>query len=213
MTVTSGAGPRTFAQMFTVDPNPGAARIGSVTIAGISLSLTQAGTTAAPPEDMVVDFGPGYGIWVQRGTTWSQLHGSSPEAMSRADLDGNGSDDLVVDFGAAFGVWSWMNRTTWIRLHTLSPTEMIAADLDGNGRDEVVFNFTGAGTWVWWNNASWSLLHALNPTLMTSADLDDSGHDDLVLDFPGAGNPDLCECRQLDSTARPECGPRSPSRS
>ena len=35
MSVTSGSGPRTFAQMFTIDPNPGAARIGKVTIAGL----------------------------------------------------------------------------------------------------------------------------------------------------------------------------------
>ena len=156
-------------------------------IAGIALSFTQAGTTAAPPEDLVVDFGAGYGIWVQRGTTWSQLHASDPEAITRGDLDGNGADDLVVDFGPALGVWNWMNRAAWVRLSPLSPASMITADLDGNGRDEVVLSFTGAGTWVWWNNATWLQLHPMNPSLMTPADLDNSGQDELVLDFPGFG--------------------------
>jgi uncharacterized delta-60 repeat protein len=187
MAMTSGSGPRTFAQMFTIDPNAVAARIGKVTIAGIALTVTQAGTTAVPPEDLVIDFGPGYGIWLLSGSGWSQPHGDNPEAMIRADLDGNLVDDLIVDFGSPLGVWSWMNRSAWIQLHGLSPIQMAAGDLDGNGRDEALFSFKDAGTWIWCNNASWSQLHALNPTSIVTADLDDSGRDEVILDFPGAG--------------------------
>ena len=40
-------------------------------------------TTAPLPSSLVVDFGAPYGLWIRRGTTWSQLHPYTAEAILR----------------------------------------------------------------------------------------------------------------------------------
>ena len=98
---------------------------------------------SGPWQDLAVNFGPGAGVWALRQTSWTQVHGLSPELMASGDLDGNGLDDLVLDFGPDVGVWVWMNHGTWMFLNSVSPTHMVTADLDNSGRDEVVFDFPG----------------------------------------------------------------------
>ena len=46
-------------------------------------------TTAPMLSSLVVDFGAPYGIWVRRGTAWSQLHPSSAEAILKIRENGN----------------------------------------------------------------------------------------------------------------------------
>jgi len=116
-------------------------------------------------KDLVVDFGPAYGIWVYyNNSTWVQLHNVSPKSMASGDLDGNGIDDVIVDFGPAYGIWIYYNNSTWVQLHTLSCDFMITGDLNGNGLDDIVIDFGPAyGVWVHYDNGTWQQLSGVSP--------------------------------------------------
>jgi hypothetical protein len=61
-------------------------------------------------EDVIIDFGPGIGIYVYyNNTTWSKLHNSGAEIIAIGDMDGNGLDDVIIDFGAGVGIWVYYN--------------------------------------------------------------------------------------------------------
>jgi hypothetical protein len=78
-------------------------------------------------DDLVIDFGPGVGIWpLWNGTTWTFLHELSSEDLVLADVDGNGTDEVIIDFGAAYGVWEYVNGSTWQQLHWRSPKTITA---------------------------------------------------------------------------------------
>ena len=66
-------------------------------------NLQRAVIWSGPWKDLAVNFGPGVGVWALRQTSWTQVHGLSPELMASGDLDGNGLDDLVLDFGSGVG--------------------------------------------------------------------------------------------------------------
>ncbi len=75
--------------------------------------------------DLIVDFGPGRGLWVwANNSNWQQLHRYSTAKILTSDLDANGMDDLIVDFGSEFGLWAFMNNSNWQQLHELSPTDL-----------------------------------------------------------------------------------------
>ena len=109
-------------------------------------------TTAPMPSSLVVDFGAPYGIWIRRGTTWSQLHPYTAEAfLTFSDGD---QDALIIDFGPGVGLWFWVREGDgdefWFQIHTVSPTAMVGVDFDGDGEDEVgVFDFPGQGLWLY----------------------------------------------------------------
>lgn len=64
--------------------------------------------------DMVVDFGPQFGLWTVAGLTrWTALHPFSTDGFVAADLDGLGRDELVVNFGLPYGVWADSTLTGW----------------------------------------------------------------------------------------------------
>ena len=139
---------------------------------------------APSPSTVVVDFGPGNGVWLlDKGPIWSQLHPLSPEAIVTGDLDGNGVDDIICDFGAANGLWVKMNNSSWSQLHGFDPSIMATADLDGNGKDDLIVGFPGFGTYVYYNNSSWVQLHPLIPDRMAAGNINQTVGDDLVLDF------------------------------
>jgi hypothetical protein len=144
-------------------------------------------SVAVGRDDLVIDFGAAFGVWLQQGPTWSQLHSVSSESMVTGDLDGNAVDDLVVDFGPTFGLWVWMNHTTWLQLHVSSPSLMATGDLDHNLRDEVILDFPGHGLWVWSNNAAWMLLHPFQAGHLAVGNLDGTAGDEVIVDFPGHG--------------------------
>ena len=57
--------------------------------------------------DLVIDFGPQYGIWALLNTAqWLQMHSLSARQIVAADLDNNGRTDLVIDFGPQYGIWA-----------------------------------------------------------------------------------------------------------
>jgi hypothetical protein len=72
--------------------------------------------------DLVLDFGPGMGVWTLRNrTAWALLNGASSESLEALDRDGDGLDDLVLDLGPGIGVWQYGDDGIWTLLHSLSP--------------------------------------------------------------------------------------------
>jgi hypothetical protein len=157
--------------------------------------LTVAGVTVVNPlSEIVLDFGPGNGLWVRynqgprphRAPSWQLLHGLSPTVMTAARLDGNAADDLIATI-PGYGVWIWLNNASWVQLHPFDATEIVAVDLNGNGLDELVLNFTGYGVWLRSDSGAWSQLHTQNATRIVAGRFDVGTARDLALDFPGHG--------------------------
>lgn len=148
-------------------------------------------TTAQPPSSLVVDFGPGYGLWTRSGTDeWSQVNPNTAEGF--VTIHEGSQDALVIDFGPGVGLWFWgrdNGSDFWFQLNTASPTEMVGIDVDGSGdTDYGVFSFPGQGVWVFGgDDDEWFQLHPYDAPHMAAADLDSDGGDDVILNFPGYG--------------------------
>ena len=146
-----------------------------------------------PLADIVVDFGPSFGVWLrtnQNGSTpqWTQLHGLSPTALASGDIDGNGQSDVIMTF-PGYGVWIWFNNATWRPLHPFDASEIVTGDLDGNGKDEIILSFAAYGLWIFYNNANWSPLHGLPSAGMATGNIDGDagGKSDVLINFAGYG--------------------------
>lgn len=152
-------------------------------------TIVAAGLDADPKDDLVIDFGSKYGIWVHyndRGLNegWKALHYLSCDSMVSGDLDGNGTSEVIFDFGPQYGIWVYNNNSDWQHLHYLSCDSMVTADLDGDGKDDLIVDFgPNHGIWIYYNNSTWQHLHNLNCVSMVTADLDGNGKDDLIVDF------------------------------
>ena len=136
--------------------------------------------------DLIIDFGSSTGIWARKNnTTWSKLHGLSPEKIITGDIDGSGKSDIIADFGASWGIYVKYNNTgSWTRLHGLDPEDMATGDIDGNGSDDVIIDFgASTGLWARMNNSTWTKLHGLSPEMIKTGDIDNSGKDDIIADF------------------------------
>jgi hypothetical protein len=73
------------------------------------------------PDEVIVDFGAPYGLWILvNGTNWQLLTGLSADSAAISDVDGNGQDDVVIDFGPV-GLWMFRNSATWQLLHAFNP--------------------------------------------------------------------------------------------
>lgn len=77
-------------------------------------------------DDLVIDFGQGYGIWKYlSGPTpaFVQIHPLPAQTLAVGDLNQNGSADAVVDFGRGYGVYIAGDNGVWRQIHYASPTE------------------------------------------------------------------------------------------
>jgi CSLREA domain-containing protein len=138
-------------------------------------------------EDVVVDFGPGVGVWAwMNNATWTRLHERSAELIAIADLDSNLRDEVIIDFGVNVGLWVHFNHGSWTLVHPRSPDMLIVADVDDSALDDVVVDFGPPGLWILLNNATWQQMHGRSPIAMVGADLDHVPSDDVVIDF-GSG--------------------------
>ena len=69
-------------------------------------------------DDLVIDFGAPYGLWVfANNTTWTPLHGFSAAHLLAADIDGRSGDEVLLDFGPPWGLWAYSRLTGWRVLH------------------------------------------------------------------------------------------------
>lgn len=139
--------------------------------------------------DLLVDFGPLYGIWLrQNDASWVQLHGTPSRHLASGDVDGNGRSDPLIDFGPSFGLWIWKNNANWQQIHGTSASSIVGSDLDGNGKSDYVVDFGAAyGIWVYVNDGSWKLLHGSTAKSIVSGNLNVDRRRDLVVDFGAAG--------------------------
>ena len=139
---------------------------------------------------------PGIGAGDVRGFTdtrrpiagapiYAQLHASSPEEMTVADIDGNGRPDVILDF-PGFGVWAWKNDTSYQQLHTLNVSQLATIRRD-DAADDLIMEFPGSGLWMLQAGSTWVPVHTLSANAMVTGDLDDNGLDEVIIDFPGAG--------------------------
>lgn len=148
--------------------------------------IIRANLDAAGGDELVVDFGPGHGIWIYQNGSWRRLHVRPTRGLVAADMDNSGIDEIVVNFGpaAGLGLWVWENDSEWKRLHSRAPRVMVRAELDGLGGDDLVAGFNDSlGIRIRRDNSYWWKLNKLGPEIMQAADLDNNGQDDLVIDF------------------------------
>ncbi len=141
--------------------------------------------TMVVKNDVIIDFGDTYGLWLRmNNTNWVQLHNLSAESINAANLDANNQDEIIIDFGAAYGIWLRMNNSSWVKLHSLSPESLVTGDIDGSGQDDIIIDFGAAyGIWLWMNNSSWVQLHSISPNSMVTGDVDGNGQDEVIIDF------------------------------
>jgi hypothetical protein len=159
------------------------------------------------PDDLVVDFGPGVGVWawLNHSTTWRQVHLSSPAALVNGDLDSDPfartESILVLPGAGTHQVWFLY---AGVRLRVEEPTALAVGELDGTPNDELIASFPGLGLWrldcvprplmpgepfpqFCEPDAGWSLVHPFEATSLLTADLDGNGLDDVVIQFAGFG--------------------------
>jgi len=88
-------------------------------------------------DEVIVDFGPGFGIWIWRNNTaWdvAPLHTLPATHIVAADLNNNGKKEVIIDFGPGFGIWIYRDDAGWdvAPLHPLSATHIATGDIDGS---------------------------------------------------------------------------------
>jgi sugar lactone lactonase YvrE len=143
-------------------------------------------------DGLIVDFGPGVGIWFYERDGdgqdfWFQINASSAEAMAGVDSDSDGEVDSGAFSFAGLGLWLFNGDTgSWTQLNALNPRLLASGNLDGVAGDEVIADFVGYGLWIY-SAGAWSFLHPYDVSTMTTADLDGNGKQDLIVTFPHVG--------------------------
>ena len=149
--------------------------------------------------DLVVDFGQPYGIyiWVNGTGFVAQLHSLSAQSITAVDFNADGHSDLVVDFGPSYGIYTWVSGTVpgtgqWVaQIHSLSAQSITAVDFNGDRKSDLAVDFGpsyGIYTWVSGTapgTGQWvAQIHSLSARSITSFDYDNDGSSsDLVVDF------------------------------
>ncbi len=135
--------------------------------------------------DVVIDFGPEYGIWAwMNNTSWADIHSLSPKSMVIGDIDDSGQDDIIIDFGEPNGIWIFQNNNTWVKLHSSSADSMTTGNIDAGSLADVIIDFGSQyAIYVWMNNSDWSQLHTLSPESLITGDMDGNGQDEVIIDF------------------------------
>lgn len=140
-----------------------------------------------PNADVVVDFGPGAGLWTyydHNGTpAWQPRQSASPSVLAGGDLDGNGRADIVANF-TGLGLWAFMNDETWVTVHPADVTALAVGDLNSNGRDDIVVTFAVHGLWVRYDDGTWAQLTPSVPTALAVGDTGGTPADDVVATLP-----------------------------
>ena len=79
--------------------------------------------------DLVVDFGPTYGIWTYfNSAAWSQLHYLSSTGLVVADFDGDGRDEVAIGFGVS-GLWRYsaIAASPWTFINPAAVSALVAS--------------------------------------------------------------------------------------
>ncbi len=121
-----------------------------------SLAILQLAAKAAIADELVLDFGPAYGLYqYDQAGGWKQWNTVGLSQMVTLDLNGNGTDELVAAF-PGYGLYKKDAANDWQSINEVEPDKMIAADIDADAKDELVSGFAGYGLYYYDDPGGWS---------------------------------------------------------
>jgi len=138
------------------------------------VSLAAGRFDANAQDDLLIDFGPGVGLWMLKNTSaWTWLHPYSAALTQTGDLNGDLQSEILVDFGAGVGLWEYYSASaTWRMLTPVRAAQMVTGDLDGSGKDELIADLPGYGLYIFANDAGWQFFHSYHPDGMAVGQFD-----------------------------------------
>ncbi len=161
ITVNSGSsGTGSGTVTFTVAANSGAARIGTILVAGQTFTVNQAAspTFRKTPFDFDGDGKADISIYRPNTGTWYLLNSSTGYSVTQfglsndilvpADYDGDGKTDIAI-YRPSSGIWYFLNSTSGFSTIQwgLSTDIPVPADYDGDGKADVAVYRPSNGTW------------------------------------------------------------------
>ncbi|MDQ4120132.1 MAG: FG-GAP-like repeat-containing protein [Acidobacteriota bacterium] len=205
ITITSGvSGSGNGTVNFTAAPNTGAVRIGTITVAGQTVTINQPAPTNFNKTRFDFDgdgradlsvFRPSTGAWhisqSSNGVLRTNNFGQAGDLLAPADFDGDGRTDIAV---FRFGFWYRINSLTnqFVATQFGSPGDIpVPADYDGDGLAEVSVFRPSNGVWYRINTSNNQFVAV--PWGM-------SGDIPLIGDYDGDGKTDLTVFRPSTSS-------------
>ncbi|HEX8194602.1 MAG TPA: FG-GAP-like repeat-containing protein [Pyrinomonadaceae bacterium] len=205
ITITSGGtGTGNGTVNFTAAANTGAARVGTITVAGQTVTINQPSPTNfnKTPFDFDGDgradisvFRPSTGTWhisqSSNGTLRSTTFGQAGDLVAPADYDGDGRTDIAV---FRFGFWYRINSLTnqFVAVQFGSSGDIpMAADYDGDGLADISVFRPSTGDWFRINssNNQFVAVHwGASGDVPVMGDFDGDGRADLAVFRPTTGD-------------------------
>jgi putative transposon-encoded protein len=200
--VAGGSGGGNGTVTFAVAANGGGARTGTLTIAGLTFTVTQGAHVTLPGDfdgdgkaDITV-FRPSTGTWFttrSTGGTAGVQWGNSSDVPVPGDYDGDGRIDVAV-FRPGNGTWFIINSSTGGAVGIQwgnSSDRPVHGDYDGDGKTDVAVFRPSNGTWLIVNSSTGG---ATGVQWGNSADVTVPG------DYDGDGKTDVAVFRPATGT-------------
>ncbi len=178
---STGTGPYTTAQSYTLTVNTSPYEVSAIPGAGVwrhsssgwaQLTQTNAAQVGVDSHGDVVAELPGFGVWrFEDATGWLQL---TPTNASSVGIAGGGS--VVAELPGA-GVWRFEDAGGWARLTTTN-----ASGVGIDDRDDVVAELPGFGVWRFEDAGGWAQLTAADASQVSIA-----GAGIVAVEIQGAG--------------------------
>ncbi len=203
ITITGGSsGNGNGTVIFAVAANSGAARSGTITVAGRTFTVNQ---TASPTfRKTLFDFDgdgkadisiyrPTTGIWYFLNSTTgfsATQFGINTDKIVPADYDGDGKTDIAV-YRPSSGTWYFINSTTGFSATQFGiATDIpVPADYDGDGKADIAIYRPSTGTWYLLQSTAGFRAEqwGFGTDKPVAADYDGDGKSDIAIYRPSSG--------------------------